>query len=149
MSFKLWLELAQPVSLQQVQQILSHSGPISTHEVRVDFLQQAAKQGRMISFDPQFPVSNIGRRIQGYDMTRVLQMINVIFQTLGIPQVQNLQQINRQSIATYSQRIIQMLPPIIVSIMPDESYHLSDGNHRIGIAHVLGLQTLKAFEIQP
>ncbi len=79
-------------------------------------------------------------------MTRVLEMINIILQSLKMPPVQDPKQ--AQGLAQHAAQIKEMLPPIIVSILPDESYHLGDGNHRLGIARIVGIPTLKAFILQ-
>ncbi len=151
MNFKHWLhtEEAQPIQPAQVQQILSaHRGPLNTGNIRTDLLVSAANRGEHIMFDQDFPITNIGRRIQGYDMNHVMTMINTIFKTIGLPAIQDRTQIQPQTIQPHIEQIKEALPPLIVSLMPDESYHLDDGNHRLGVARTLGLQTVKAFIIQ-
>jgi len=151
MNFKKWLliEHEQNVNLQQAIQIATaHNGPISAKEMRIDTLQNAARLEKSISFDSEFAVANIGRRIQGYDMQRVMQMIGVMFQALNLPAPQDPRQIDKQVVQQHVPKIKEMLPPIIVSVMPDESYDLDDGNHRLGCARVLGLLTMKAFVIR-
>lgn len=152
MNFTHWVLLTenmQPISAQQAVQILSaHRGVIRADDLRTDNFTNAERNGHTIYYNPAFQIANIGRRIQGYDMARVMQMINQMFSAIGLPPVQDPKQIDQNAVRPHAAQLSEMLPPIIVSIMPDESYSLSDGNHRLGCARVLGLPTLKAFEIQ-
>jgi hypothetical protein len=152
MNFKNWVlltETPQSIDINQARQIISsHAGPISVERLRTDLLDSAAKRGDQLFFDPEFPISNFGRRIQGFSMDGVLDIINTVFQSVGLQAVQTTQEIKSQNIASKLQQIKEMLPPLIVTILPDESYSLGDGNHRLGVARVLNIPTLKAFIIQ-
>jgi len=152
LEFKLWMEeqvAGTQLSAQQAKQmVMSHKGPLNAEGVRTDMFDNAEHHGFPITYDPDFSISNIGRRIQGYDMGRVMEMIGVMFQTLKLPPPQDRNQIDRAAVAQHAEQFKEMLPPIIVSILPDETYHLGDGNHRLGTARTLGIPTLKAFVIQ-
>ena len=63
-------------------------------------------------------------------------------QKLGLQPISDLRQIN---VNIAPEKIKAMLPPIIITMMPDESYHVDDGNHRLGVASFLKLPAVRAF----
>lgn len=147
MTFKHWLinEDGKPISQRQAIAILkNHTGVIDSGDIRFDALSQQHD----FSFDNDFPLSNIPRLTQGYDPSRVRDIINVILKSVGLDPVENLKQIDHHALQPYLSQIKKSLPPIIVSLLPDESYHLADGNHRFGTAKILGLPTIRAIVLQ-
>lgn len=149
MEFANWIYqelLGQPITAQQaIAMLQSHQGVVLQEGVRTDLLQN--HQGQ-IYYNPQFPTSEFGRRGQGWDAVHVLKIINQIFTKLDLPPANDIRTIDKQQIQSYLPQIQSQIPPIIVSKLPDDSNHLDDGNHRLGVAKVLGLPALKAFVLE-
>lgn len=150
-TFYEWLlQESQQVNQQQANQIISsHKGPISAEGIRTDMLDQAFKVGNQVEYDENFPINNISTRMQGFGMDSVLEIINKMLQAIGIQPVTNAQDVkNIPNLQSLYPKLIEMIPPAIISIMPDDTVSLMDGNHRYGVSKVLGLPTIKAFIIR-
>jgi hypothetical protein len=150
-TFYEWLiQESNQVNQQQANQIISsHKGPISAEGMRTDMIDQAFKVGNQVEYDANFPINNISTRMQGFSMDSVVEIINKMLQAIGVQPVANAQDVKSiPNLQSLYPKLIDMIPPAIISILPDGTVSLMDGNHRYGVSKVLGLPTIKTFIIR-
>jgi hypothetical protein len=150
-TFKEWLNFNEnQITPQQVQQIIdSHEGPLDTSGIRTDVLDHAFKTGNQVEYDPAFPISQISKRMQGFEPNAVLTMINKMLSSIGLQEVKSPSEIKTiPNLQQNLSKLSDMIPPAILFILPDETVSLMDGNHRYGASIMLGLPTIKTFIIR-
>ncbi len=148
--FRDWLlaeETEQYVKVKTVAhaQQLGKSTGLDGSEMRWDNIHSALEQGNNVWYVEQFPLSYLGRLNQVWDRGRVLKMLAVLAQKTNQNPPKSLEE--AQNLKLREPQYRRMVPPVIVSYLPDESYHLADGNHRVGAAIVLKFQNIRAFVI--
>jgi hypothetical protein len=146
-----WLNFNEnQINPQQVQQIIaSHKGPLDISGIRTDMIDNAFKIGNQVEYDPAFPIAKISKRMQGFDTGSVLAMINKMLSNIGLQQANTIADIKTiPNLQQNISKLSEMIPPAILSILPDETVSLMDGNHRYGASIMLGLPTIKTFIIR-
>ena len=120
-----------------VRQILTGHHGLNVESLRMDIIDSHMKRGGHVNYDENFPIAEIGQRRQGFARQRAQEMIATMLGQLGLSPDSDPR--------PHSQQIKAMLPPVIISILPDGTNHIEDGNHRLGVSLMLGIPTIKAF----
>ena len=134
--------------LQEVEQVLStyKSTMLTTKDLRLDLIQNAYRIKRRVYYARQFPLHLIHKSRQGASVQGIIEIINRILEHYTLGKIEQITQLNTTQMEVVLKEVMVHCPPLILSILPDETIHLDDGNHRVYLAEkVLGLKTLPAF----
>jgi hypothetical protein len=126
----------------------SYDAVFSIKESRLDYIDNAYKIGRKVYFTETYPLKQITTPRQGWVEGTVLEMLNIIMSYLNKPLVKKLSQFDATLNEHDKAKILRIIPPIILSLLPDDSVHTSDGNHRYALAKILQLEYLPAFIVK-
>lgn len=124
---------------------LSQSDGLDPDDIHFDRIDSGLRDGKQVWYVEQFPLAYLNRRNQGWERGHVLKMLGVLAQKTNQKQPASLEE--AQNMKLREPEFRRMVPPVIISYLPDESYHIEDGNHRVGAAIVLKFQNVRAFVI--
>jgi len=124
--------------------------PFSNKELRLDLIEDSLKREDKVYFSNDFSLDLLDRRRQGWDLGRGLEMLNTLLNYYKFPNIIDLKEFNKNLFNKSTiKEISENMPPVIVSLLPDGTFHLEDGNHRIAILEIfLGLKEIRAFIIK-
>jgi len=120
-----------------VRQILAGHHGLSVESLRTDIIDSHLKHGGKVNYHENYPISEIGQRRQGFVRQKAQDMIGSMLRQLGLPPDSDTR--------PHLEQIKAMLPPVIISVLPDGTNYIQDGNHRLGVSLMLGLPTIKTF----
>ncbi len=151
--FKEWL-LAEEAGSGQMHAVatvqeatkLAQTTALDVDTQGLERVAKVLKGGGSVWYTDAFQISELGRNRQGWAADHVLGMFSRMAQKLGLNPPETLQ--DAQKLGIKQGDFNRMISPVIVSLMPDESYHIDDGNHRLGCAIVLKFPTVRAFVLQ-
>lgn len=140
-------------NLNEVKQFLDmdkDSKGLSYEGLRIDIIERDLKNNRKVYYVQNFPIKLISKRRQGWVENDLLNLINSLLKHFGIQGITNLKNFNKSILSKeLLKEIKEHIPPIIISILPDETIELIDGNHRIALAEIFfELKDIRAFVSQ-
>lgn len=114
--------------------------------IRLDIIENSFQINKEIYFIEEFPLNLISKSRQGFTQENLLSLLNSILQSNNLQKINSLQEFNIEKLDKKTfQKIKEELPPIILSILPDETIKLEDGNHRVALyEYILKLENIKA-----
>lgn len=150
--FKEWLLVEEQQNYQsiktieQAKQLATTAGGLDFDTQGIERIKANLNAGGEVYFTDHFPIKDLGRNRQGWAKDKVLEMFGTFAKSIGQVPPKTIEDAQNMPIdySTFN----RMISPVIISMMPDESYHISDGNHRLGCAIVLKFPTIKAFVVK-
>jgi len=123
---------------------------LSYEGLRLDMIENNFKVNNEVFFVNKFPLNLISKRRQGWTPEGVLSLINSLLKHFGIMGIDSLENFNLNLFSKdLFQEIKDHIPPIIISILPDGTINLEDGNHRLELAeNIFKLNSINAFVLK-
>ncbi|MCA9496204.1 MAG: hypothetical protein KC589_04640 [Nanoarchaeota archaeon] len=139
--------------MSQVQLFLNYDKNnkcLSYEGLNLNSIQNSFRISFEVFFVDNFPIELISKRRQGWTREGIINLINSLLNYYNIRKISSLEEFNELKIDDkIRMEIKNHIPPIIVTLLPDESFHLEDGNHRIALSELFfHVKELKAFVIK-
>ncbi len=110
------------------------NGPINYENIRIDLIKNMFKIGGKVFFKEKFEIKEIKNKSQGWTREGVLTMMNLILKDEKLAEIEDIKDFKKDSLDI--KKIMIQLAPIIISILPDNSIDLNDGNHRLALVEL-------------
>lgn len=123
---------------------------LSANGIRIDMVARSLQHNLKVYYKEEFEMSLLGRSRQGWTREGVLEMMNSLLSHFGLKGINDITVFNKD---VFSKDLIneikEHIPPVIIHLLPDGTYKLEDGNHRVGLAEqFLKLEVIRAFIIE-